>query len=404
MPFFTDFKSFKSDGTVPDSVVPATTFQLTHYSYLWIYFSSDAAGAAAAFVGSLGGFAVPMTGLSSKTVIQEFILEIQRGGAAVFRLHATWETDLLALVEDAGWGTLLAVYTYRFVEVSSHAVVEFPVPPPDTLGTAQITAIPGGGGGFTNAVAEIQDELRMPAYELSLLPGDKLKVIFHSSGEPELRRSNENFQIRTLLGGGVEFIRHPENGLNYFIYYGHGALRCHRSFERGGFITSDADAVISTSSGISRFSATRTGCTPDVVWQDATGVRLAWSEDFGATWKVQTTVFPGIEPLARHCVSADRSSLYLFGKAKAADVDKGIAAGDLIRLVARWDAVAGVRQWVESARSKITVTATSGALPTSGALYDLALSGTTFDLACNVGSGVRMFVSSDELSSLAESA
>jgi hypothetical protein len=364
---FSNWTSTKSDGTINEKLLPARVFQMKLTSYIWAYFSNEAAGNAAALVGSLGGVAVPVMGITSKTITQDFKFQIVRGASVVFEAHVTIKIFMVALVVDAGWGTMMALYTWNMVDGQSSCVVSIPVPPPATLGTTQINADPASGFGNTNAVAEIVYDIVAPAFQFNLQPGDKIKIPFAAAGPPYVVKSAA-VQIRTILGGqAIDTLRDARIGASWFLYSADDQLRCAMTVRRGGKTVEETDSLVRDTVAAGQVlygKLFRHGATLYALAHDSL-TRLFISLDDSATWAPIAAMQTNIATLA---AAHDKRGglIYVYGKGQGNSAAQGEGIGAIVNNAPSFTVLGKSKdgEWRMVRRGSATLSGTGEALPT----------------------------------------
>lgn len=336
---FTDWRGISSKGFIAPSILPARVFQFRLSSYIWAYISDEGAGAAAALVGSLGGVGISVTGIGSKTIVQDFVFQIVRGadsegegGEVVFEARVEVQIFLLALVQDQGFGTALAIYTWNMVDGQSVAQVRIPEPPPSTLGTAQIDTNPASGSGTTNAVIEIIFDIVTPAWEFDLEEGDVCRVPFAAAGPPYVVKTAA-VALRTILGGRLlHTLRDPRIGQSWNLWSDAGGTKVITTARRGGVLTTTQDDPAVTTERTRYGRLLRTGATiKALVSGDRTYLAAPYSDAINGTqWQTIMDIDTGINILGS-VSSPDGAIIYAYGT--AARALEGIASGAAARLV-----------------------------------------------------------------------
>lgn len=396
---FTDWRSIDSNGFIAESILPARVFQFRLASYIWAYVSDEGAGAAAALVGALGGVGISVTGIGSKTIVQDFVFQIVRGadsrgagGDVVFEARVEVQIFLLALVQDQGGGTALALYTWNMVDGQSRATVSNPTPPPPTLGTAQIDTSPASGFGTTNAVIEIIFDIVTPAWEFDLEEGDVVRVPFAAAGPPYVVKTAA-VALRTIIGGRLlHTLRDPRIGQSWNLWSDASGTKVVATARQGGTLATTQSGLVVTTNRVRYGRLVRTGATIKVlVSGDRTYLMAPLSDAINGTqWQTLMDIETGINILGS-APSPDGAIIYAYGT--AARALEGIASGAAARLVLKRgkDDV-----WAMSERDAATISGDDvPALPLRD-VAGLELIEGTLRLTAKDDERFRIFLSGDE--------
>lgn len=399
---FTDWTSVNSQGKINDDLLPSDYFQLKYATHAAVYFTNDAAGAAAALIGALGGVAVPVTGVTSVDVTQAVKFQVIRDGAVVFEALMTFVLHLVAEIEDLGGGTVLAIYVWSIDFNHSTTVVSVPDPSPPILGSPGTSSDPAAGGDSTNAVGIVLTDIVSPAYQFRLEPGDIVAVPFHNAGQDSDGIVKlANVQVRTILGPKVlRTVFDATTGQTHTLYANSAGLQLARTrrmvplvavVPEVGVPVADIRSVVKT--GRATFgNLHRDGGTLLCPYQ-AANLELAVSYDEGETWEVAMASVAGITPLAT-ALSGQGDTLYVYGVATAAG--DGYASGDVVYAVLKRSGAG-----FALAAIGLATPPAGGTLPKKD-VAGLQIDGGTLRLSYKVNNDLHVLSSEDELHSFKE--
>ena len=234
---FTKWKSLNSAFEIQDT--PFRQWEYKYSLFLHVYFNEEGASDAALLAAMMGGFAVPMTGLASKTVSQDWTLQVKQKNAVVFKQDVHLEYYFVALELSYGFGVTTTLFTWYLNDTATETDITFPDPPPDIIGDPRGTSIPGGGSDYTSNYYTVLVDWYSPIFNLSIANGDKINIPFHNAGGPYVTKY-ANIQTRGIQGASISIVHSTKQGLTFLLDSSNGSARLRRLYWSQ---LSDVDAV-----------------------------------------------------------------------------------------------------------------------------------------------------------------
>jgi len=172
----TDWKSLNSAFEIQDT--PFRQWEYRYSLFLHVYFNDDGFADAALLVALMGGFAVPMTGIASKTVSQDWTLQVKQGDAVVFEQDVHLEYFFVALELSYGFGVTATLFTWYIDDGQTETEITFPDPPPEVIGDPRGISIPGGGSDYTSNYYTVLVDWYSPVFDFPVSEGSTIFIPF----------------------------------------------------------------------------------------------------------------------------------------------------------------------------------------------------------------------------------